>query len=73
VDDASVRQPSAADVPVLQLLPGMQGATNAEGALLHSLAARIQALEEKEHEMLQEDLIEHVWGQRGTVLQPYVG
>jgi len=73
VDADGVLQPLAGDVPALQLLPGMQGATNAEGTLLHSLAARIQALDEDEHEMLQDDLIEHVWGQRGALLQPYVG
>jgi len=71
VDGDGVLQPLAGDIPALQLLPGMQGATSADGTLLHSLAALIQAFDEDEHKMLQEDLIEHVWGQCGALLQPY--
>jgi len=71
VDGDGVLQPLAGDIPALQLLPGMKGATSAEGTLLHSLAAHIQAFDEDEHKMLQEDLIEHVWGQCGALLQPY--
>jgi len=51
----------------------VQGLANAEGTLLHSLAARMQALDENEHEMLREDLTEHIWVDRRHRLQPYVG
>ena len=51
----------------------VQGLANAEGTLLHSLAARVQALDENEHEMLREDLTEHIWVDRRDLLQPYVG
>jgi len=45
---------------------------NAEGTLLYSLQARQQALDRDEHEMLRDDLAEHIFPNRHQFLLPYI-
>jgi len=76
IDGAAEDGGAAADAPA-GMLPGavpamhvhVQGLANADGTLLHSLAARVQALDENEHEMLREDLTENIWVDRRDLLQ----
>jgi len=46
---------------------------NAEGTLLYSLQARQQALDRDEHDMLRDDLAQHMYPRREIFLHPYVG
>ena len=79
IDGAAADGGAAAEAPA-GMLPGavpamhvhVQGLENAEATLLHSLAARVQALDENEHEMLREDPTEHIWVDLRDLLQPYV-
>jgi len=79
IDEAAADGGEAADASA-GMRPGavhamhvhVQGLANAEGTLLHSLAARVQALDENAHEMLRHDLTEHIWADRRDLLQPFV-